>query len=224
MHLPSIVTNFGIHVPPIFKIVAVGGTKDRDDIRVNGSVTLLVFAKLKGTEALTPPTSDAASSDNSAPSEVVEVSTPTAMPQPIPRDYEDLFADGDRSGSVPGVAGLPTAITARGNDGPGLGRRRDRATPEERRAGEPGRRHAPHEPYQPDHVAYAVPAPGPLAEQTDGPDCPVLFLVYAQDYVPEVLTVLLQLRCVRPGQTDLQIGFQSFMLCNLSPAPLSRFC
>ena len=96
VHLPSILSQLGLRVPPIFKIKVAGGTSDRDDITVDGSVTLLFYAVLRSADATDDEETVSASrsnsdSDASAP-EPLDRASLASHTETSPRDYEDLFA------------------------------------------------------------------------------------------------------------------------------------
>ena len=103
------------------------------------------------------------------------------------------------SGEAPPSSGSdPTdaAVTAHNQDGPGLGIRRGQASAEALQADGPAGVQRPHEPYQPNPPAFTVAATGtPPDDPADAAWRQVLALVYAPDYVPEVLEVPLRLPC-----------------------------
>ena len=220
VHLPSILSQLGLRVPPIFKIKVAGGTPDRDDITVDGSVTLLFYAVLRSADATDDEVTVSASRSNSdseasAPEPPDQVDL-DSRPETSPRDYEDLFVDGapglardglamsyqlgrhEADGEFPPLSGsAPTdaAMTAHNQDGPGLGLRRGRASAEALQADGPAGVQRPHEPYQPNPPVFTVAAGTPPDDPADAAWRQVLALVYAPDYVPEVLEVPLRLPC-----------------------------
>ncbi|CAE7541810.1 unnamed protein product [Symbiodinium sp. CCMP2592] len=219
VHLPSLVSTFGLETPPIYKIDVIGGVRDRDDIRLDGSTALLFYARLRGSEdGLSSSTSDSSSSEEDSPEEPEPIRARDpyppgnaeipgghhADPRQWPQDYEDLVSqldgpvtDNPASSSAPDVD-MPPALVLTGTDTgtPSWHGSAHTQQPDTRASGAvPGTPHQQPAPSRSSAVDIASPAPSHTVDQADEAWMQILALIYVPSYVPELVMVPLRLPC-----------------------------